>query len=231
MAQNNNLQDVIYLKNGGITRGTLLEFIPDSLIKIQTVDGNVFVYAMHDVAKYAKEPNFNQSQVALRRDTTGLKRGYYGVVEYATGFSFGNAAGPFSTKLNFIRGYRVCPWFAAGAGIGMRLYVEDGVYFPLYADLRANFVNKNTSPYIALDGGYSWRSNNDNEIGGIMFGTTLGVCVKIKNNNALNFGLNYELQGTSDVIHQYNGYYPSGITYTRRNENTHTISFMFGYMF
>jgi hypothetical protein len=232
MAQNNNQQDVVYLKNGGIIRGTLLELIPDSLVKIQTVDGNVFVYQIREVAKYSKEPYFyNQSQPIVRRDTTGLKRGFYGVVEYATGFSFGNAAGPLTTKMNFISGYRVCPWFAAGAGFGFRLYVEDGIYFPVYADLRVNFVNRNTSPFLTLQGGYSWRSNSNYETGGIMFSTTLGVCVKVKKNFALNIGLNYELQGTSDVISVYNGYYPTGSTYTRRNEDTHTVGFLFGFMF
>jgi len=227
MAQNNNQQDVVYLKNGGIMRGTLLEFIPDSLLKIQTVDGNVFVYKMREVVKYSKEPYFlNQSRPTVRRDTTGLKRGYYGLVEYGFGFTFGNDDAPFTTKINFISGYRVCPWFAVGAGVGFRLYVEDGIYFPVYADLRVNFVNKNISPFIAIDGGYSWRTKNEYEIGGIMISPTFGVCVKLKNNYALNVGLNYELQGSSDVLTQYNGG-----TYTRRNENSNTIAFLFGFSF
>ncbi len=231
IAQNNNQQDVVYLKNGGITRGTLLEFIPDSLIKIQTVDGNVFVYAMKEVAKYSKEPSFfNQSKPGIPKDTTGLKRGYYGNFEYSNGITFGNASGPFTTKMNFISGYRVCPWFAVGAGFGVRLYMEDGIYFPVYADLRVNFVNKNISPFIAVQGGYSWRTNTDYEIGGTMFSSTLGICVKIKDHFALNLGLNYELQGTSDVIHMYNGY-SSYTTYTRRNENSHTIGFLCGFNF
>jgi len=227
MSQNNNQQDVVYLKNGGITRGTLLEFIPDSLLKIQTVDGNVFVYKIREVAKYSKEPYYiNPSKPNIPKDTTGLKRGYYGLVEYATGASFGHASGPFTTKMNFISGYRIWPWFAVGAGVGLRLYMDDGMYFPLYADLRFTFANRNTSPYIAVQGGYSWRSNSEYEIGGTMFSTTLGVCVKIKNNYALNFGLTYELQETSDVIHQY----PNG-SYTRRNEDSHTLAFLAGFMF
>ena len=51
------LQDVIYLKNGSIIRGTIIEQVPNVSIKIQTKDGNVFVYKMEEVEKMTKEPS------------------------------------------------------------------------------------------------------------------------------------------------------------------------------
>jgi hypothetical protein len=51
-----NLEEVVYLKNGGIIRGTIIEQIPNKSIKIQTKDGNVFVYNMDEVEKLTKEP-------------------------------------------------------------------------------------------------------------------------------------------------------------------------------
>ena len=39
-----DLQEVVYLKNGSIIRGIIIEQQPNKLIKIQTNDGNVFVY-------------------------------------------------------------------------------------------------------------------------------------------------------------------------------------------
>ena len=50
------MEDVIHLKNGRIVRGTISERIPGELLKIQTPDGNVFVYTMDEVAKTSKEP-------------------------------------------------------------------------------------------------------------------------------------------------------------------------------
>ena len=50
------MEDVIHLKNGRIVRGTISERIPGESLKIQTPDGNVFVYAMDEVAKTSKEP-------------------------------------------------------------------------------------------------------------------------------------------------------------------------------
>ena len=40
----NNIEDVVYLKNGSIIRGLVLETIPNQTVKIQTVDRNIFVF-------------------------------------------------------------------------------------------------------------------------------------------------------------------------------------------
>ena len=51
-----HLEDVVYLKNGSIIRGTIIEQIPDVSLKIQTMDGNIFIYEMNDIEKFTKEP-------------------------------------------------------------------------------------------------------------------------------------------------------------------------------
>lgn len=55
------LEDVVYLKNGGITRGMIMEQIPNVSLKIQTRDGNLFVYKMDEVIKIIKEPKFKNN--------------------------------------------------------------------------------------------------------------------------------------------------------------------------
>lgn len=50
------MEDVIHLKNGGLVRGTIIEQIPGESLRIQTRDGNVFVYTMDEIAKISKEP-------------------------------------------------------------------------------------------------------------------------------------------------------------------------------
>lgn len=49
------MQDVVYLKNGGIIRGIIIEQIPGKSIKIQTRDGNVFVHQLDEVERITKE--------------------------------------------------------------------------------------------------------------------------------------------------------------------------------
>lgn len=48
-------QDVVYCKNGSIIRGVIIEQVPNESLKIQTADGNVFVYAMSEIEKMTKE--------------------------------------------------------------------------------------------------------------------------------------------------------------------------------
>ena len=52
----NGYEDVVYLKNGSVIHGMIIEQVPNVSIKIQTVDRNIFVYKMEEVEKMTKEP-------------------------------------------------------------------------------------------------------------------------------------------------------------------------------
>ena len=50
------LEDVVYLKDGTIIRGTIIEQIPGESLKIQTQGGSMFLYTLEEIAKIVKEP-------------------------------------------------------------------------------------------------------------------------------------------------------------------------------
>ena len=50
-----NMQDVVYLKNGSVIRGEIIEMVSGETVKIMTVDGSVFVHDFADVEKFTKE--------------------------------------------------------------------------------------------------------------------------------------------------------------------------------
>jgi len=52
-------EDVVYLKNGSIIKGIVIEQIPNQSIKIQAKDGSVFVYNIAEVEKVTKEKTSN----------------------------------------------------------------------------------------------------------------------------------------------------------------------------
>lgn len=57
-------KDVVYLKNGSIIKGIIIEEVPGKTLKIQTTDGSVFVYNFDDVEKMTKEliqQNYNNN--------------------------------------------------------------------------------------------------------------------------------------------------------------------------
>ena len=70
-AQSGNIEDLVYLKNGSIIRGIIIELIPNESLKVQTKDGSIFAYKMTEVDKITKEQiannrgytrNFNYSE-------------------------------------------------------------------------------------------------------------------------------------------------------------------------
>lgn len=50
-----NYIDVVYLKNGSMIKGVIVEQVPGKTIKIKTADGSEFVYPIDDVEKFARE--------------------------------------------------------------------------------------------------------------------------------------------------------------------------------
>jgi len=47
-------QENVYLKNGSIIKGVVLEQVPNKSIKVQTSDGSIYVYKMSEVEKITK---------------------------------------------------------------------------------------------------------------------------------------------------------------------------------
>ena len=62
-------EDVVYLKNGSVVRGTITELTPNTNLKIRTRDGSLFVFEMDEVERVAKEPRRVQKRPILEEDT------------------------------------------------------------------------------------------------------------------------------------------------------------------
>lgn len=48
-------EDVVYLKNGNIYRGMIIEQVPGQTLKVETIGGNVFTVQISDITKITKE--------------------------------------------------------------------------------------------------------------------------------------------------------------------------------
>lgn len=78
-------EDVVYLKNGSIVRGTILEQIPGQSLKIQTTDNSLFIFTMEEIMKVTREEvpapkqNVASKTTPSSADTIyqGKKRRYY----------------------------------------------------------------------------------------------------------------------------------------------------------
>lgn len=193
-----NYQDVVYLKNGSIIRGIIIEQVPNKSIKIETTDRNVFFYEMDEIEKLTKEPNLNKSNKFLNKKSehTGLKSGYKGIAELDYLFGVGYY-GIGRLEVNIINGYQFNPYFSLGLGTGFRWYSISGynaVLIPIFADFRVNFMDNKVSPYFSLGIGYSFDATDSFSGLGILAKPSLGVTIKVSEKLVMHTGLGYEMQ-------------------------------------
>lgn len=60
------MQDVVYLKDGSVVRGIIIEQVPGVSVKIRTADGNIFVYQIENIEKLTKEKPYGAPAGDLR---------------------------------------------------------------------------------------------------------------------------------------------------------------------
>ena len=80
-----NLEEVVYLKNGSVIRGSIVEQIPNESVKIQTRDGNIFVYRIDEIQKIVKEQpvnSYRSAGYAHQHRACDIERGYFGVINF-----------------------------------------------------------------------------------------------------------------------------------------------------
>lgn len=69
-------QDVVYLKNGSIIRGVIIEQVPNQNIKIETADKSVFVFKIDEIEKITKELVEKRSWAVNTTIRAGLNLSY-----------------------------------------------------------------------------------------------------------------------------------------------------------
>ncbi|MEI6048370.1 MAG: hypothetical protein WCS03_05690 [Bacteroidota bacterium] len=134
-------KDVLYLKNGSIIYGRLIE-IADEQYKMRTTDGSIFIYKSSEVEKFAKEsPLFDgRKEVGFG---FSLEAGFLigsQHTEYPTPFSFNFLGSAASNTTNI-----------TSLGSGVEFYGRP--YTPLFLEYKHIFFNKKTTPFIFVRGG------------------------------------------------------------------------------
>lgn len=203
--QAQNQQEVVYLKNGSIVRGVIIEQIPNSSLKIQTVDGSIFAYKMEDVEKITKEvtPNnrykrYNSSNSGSPFNGKGLTAGYRGFVDL--GYTLGTGDwGEDRIEFATSHGYQFNPYIYAGLGAGAHYYFDsDVVEIPIFAHVRSEFLNNSILPFVDFKIGYTVYDAT-----GFYMSPTVGCRFALGNKGGISIGLGYTMQ----KIEYYDYYY------------------------
>lgn len=144
--------EVVYLKNGSVIKGVIVEQIPNVSLKIKTNDGSLIICNMEDVSKITKEERYTKD---FRQNPRNTLRGYKGFVDfgYIVDLSDSNAD---KIEISTSHGYQFNNYFYLGGGVAANIYTDaDLVTVPIFVDFRANFINKKITPFADLKVGYS----------------------------------------------------------------------------
>ena len=201
-----NYEDFVYLKNGSVIHGLIIEQIPNQLIKIQTRDGNIFVYKIDEIEKMTREQN-NAKKSNANFEIKDLKRsGFSNITEIymSVGGTGQNSA---LSGIQTINGYQINSKLNVGVGIGIEQISQSSNaigYIPLFADFRTYFLKNKLTPFFSTGLGYSFVINKNYPHypsvqlgGGLLINPSLGGKFFISKNTALNISLGYRYQQTS----------------------------------
>lgn len=223
-------EDVLYLKNGSILRGLIIEQVPNESLKIQTKDRNVFVFRMDEVLKIAKEEvvSAHRKREPLTKDNIKV-RGFTNITELSLGRDVldngadAAVAGYSTTEvmpslgIQTVNGYMFNHYIIAGIGIAFNTNSELA-FVPLFAELRINLSDAPVAGFVFIDGGYSFTAkeiyalgNDRKYFGGTYFSPGLGIKLNVAKTKALSFSIGYRNQQARIYVTDY-GTYPDYIT-------------------
>lgn len=80
-----NYTEVVYLKNGSIIKGVIIEQVPNVSLKIKTSDGSLIICQMSDVEKITKEERYTRDyrkEANNRKAARNTLKGYKGFVDF-----------------------------------------------------------------------------------------------------------------------------------------------------
>lgn len=146
--------ETVYLKNGGLVRGEIIEQVPGQSLKVKTKDGNIFVYQMDEVERITKEesPVNNKGHRGL---DFNVDLGYN--LPTKSGVD-GSPTAELSLGKRFSRSF----YWGLGAGV----YIPTGggnAQIPITTEAKM-FIplgNSKLTPFVSLKGGYIINTASD----------------------------------------------------------------------
>ena len=218
-AQNANEQDVVYLNNGNVIKGAIIEFKPNVSLRIRTADGTEYSYPMVEVR------TLSRGNVIVPNDPGNSKyvhyseaeRGYWIAAEVSGGMSLDSGPHVGYTQLSMVNGYRLSDYFKFGLGLGVRYYLENenqrikrsAWAYPIYLDLRGNFTSQKIhriAPFWSMDigtticDGFFVSPTLGVKFGGQRSNLTLGVGYLGQNVRTLKLTKDYDIVKSTKML-------------------------------
>ena len=156
-----NRQDVIYMKNGSVYRGTIIEQIPAVSYKIEIAGGSVIVIKADDVTKITKEDKFVDGPVYRVRPRPVYEFHYRPRTWYIQAQALAEAP---EVGFRLMGGYKFNQFGILALGTGIDLVFCDlhgntnyaGGYVPVYVYYSGEILRKHITPFYSVEAGYAF---------------------------------------------------------------------------
>jgi sRNA-binding regulator protein Hfq len=164
-----NKEDVVYLENGSVIRGQVMEYDPNGNIKIEIYGGSILVYKSSEVIKIEKETTKVAVETKKKKRTNHKvpNTGIYGTVSVGTlagQGDWGNVTPGISLK--GVAGWYFHRLLGVGGGIGM-MNLGGPTFVPIFANIRGNFMKSTASLFYDINIGYGIGVVNDMYFNGL----------------------------------------------------------------
>jgi hypothetical protein len=199
------MEDVVYLKNGTVLKGKVLEFTPSGTIKVEIMGGSVFVYPADEVEKIAKEPSktaglefYPGRRMVERKPFVYKNKGLTNLTEF--GVMVGDNGG---ATIQNVTSYILNPRLSIGVGFGLDRIDWLLRLAPVFVNVSGDIIpNAPVTPFYFGQGGYTfgmvnqntWEPQITNVRGGFM--AALGFGVKFNTRYKLRYvvDLSYKME-------------------------------------
>lgn len=190
-AQNAPAKEVVYLKNGSIIKGSIIEWVPNESLTIQTADKSIFVCKISDIERVKRE--IEEIQVPVKQKTQQKTTAY----ESNIALGYGAASGKYGIDVlcfNWVYGKNLDAHHFIGGGTGVRHFDEINMtMIPILVDYRYRINNNDIAPFVRLSTGYSINVSDGLDNSGFLVDPRIGMEIKLSN-SVLNIDFGYQTQ-------------------------------------
>jgi len=212
------IQDIVYLKDGSVFRGKILDYQPNKSITIETWSGQQLTFDGKSVKKVKQELiEGHKSKKAKTYDFR--EKGFYN----STDISLGWAEGEWEqlilgASISNVFGYQFNRFIGTGIGVGFDTHrlISREQFIPVFVEARGYFMKKSVTPMYRYQIGYGFGLKDlERDLfkseGGLYSYPAIGV----RFGNSLTFDIGYKLQLAKQHYRIWEGIEVRKMTYNR----------------
>ena len=211
-------QDVLYLKDGSILKGTITLQIPDSVVMLELEGGSILAVKSSSIASIEREKISVSANSSIRVGYTNLT-----LMNVLSSYN-GDGGASFST----VHGYRFRQRTMIGGGIGIAF--ASWTFIDLFAEVRQDILERKATPYLFGNAGIgiplaTYNNYDSNLHSGGMWAAGLGMRFFFRKSGSFTVAGGYRQNFFSEDYEDYWG----NLVHTELSLNYVTISFGLAY--